>query len=59
MALTPAERKQRYILKHKALNGDEYKLKEKMKSKKYYASKVKHIELKEDDLVIKAPEPKQ
>lgn len=58
MALTPAERKQRYILKHKALNGDEYKLKEQMKNKKYYASKVKHIELKEDDLVIKAPEPK-
>jgi hypothetical protein len=57
MALTAAERKQRYILKHKALNGDEYKLKEKMKNKKYYASNVKHIELKEDDLVIKAPEP--
>ena len=57
MALTPAERKQRYVLKHKALNGDEYKLKEKLKNKKYYASKVKHIELKEEDLVIKPQEP--
>jgi len=51
MALTPAERKQRYIIKHKALNNDEYKLKEKLKNKKYYASKVKHVELKEEDLV--------
>jgi hypothetical protein len=53
MALTPAERKQRYINKQKLLNDNEYKLKEKLKNKKYYASKVKHIELKEDDLVIK------
>lgn len=63
MALTPAERKRRYVLKHKALNGDEYKLKEKIKNRKYYASKVKHIELKEDEFVVSVPktepEPKQ
>jgi hypothetical protein len=32
MALTPTERKQRYILKQKSLNSDEYKLKEKIKN---------------------------
>jgi len=57
MALTPAERKQRYIIKHKSLNNDEYKLKEKLKNKKYYASKVKHIELNEEDLIIKSNDP--
>lgn len=57
MALTPAERKRRYVLKHKALNNDEYKQKEKMKNRKYYASKVKHIELKEDELAVTAHEP--
>jgi len=45
MALTPAEREQRYVIKQKLLNYDEYKLKQKLKNKKYYASKVKHIEL--------------
>ena len=57
MALTPAERKQRYIIKHKSLNNDEYKLKEKLKNKKYYASKVKHIELNDEDLIIKSNDP--
>ena len=57
MALTPAERKQRYIIKHKSLNNDEYKLKEKLKNKKYYASKVKHIELNDKDLIIKSNDP--
>ena len=56
MALTPAEREQRYVIKQKLLNYDEYKLKQKLKNKKYYASKVKHIELKEEDLIIKPPE---
>ncbi len=44
MALTLAERKKRYIEKQKLLNYDEYKLKQKLKNKKYYASKIKHIE---------------
>jgi hypothetical protein len=44
MALTSAERKQRYRVKQKSQNYDEYKLKEKMKNKNYYANKIKHID---------------
>lgn len=57
MALTAAERKKRYIDKHRLLNNDEYKLKEKLKNKKYYASKVKHIQLNDDELIFKSNEP--
>lgn len=59
MALTSAERKKRYIEKQKLLNNDEYKLKQKIKNKKYYALKVKHIDIKDEDIVneIATPEP--
>lgn len=51
MVLTPAERKARYIEKQKLFNNDEYKLKQKIKNKKYYASKFKHTELTDEELI--------
>lgn len=45
MALTPAERKKRYIEKQKLKNPEEYKLKQKLKNKHYYAKNVKHIDV--------------
>ena len=52
MALTSAERKRRYREKQKRENNEEYKLKEQLKNKKYYANKIKHEEIKEDDELI-------
>lgn len=56
MALTPAERKQRYIEKQKLNNHEQYKLKEKLKNKLYYATKVKHID---SSLIVVSPEIKE
>ena len=52
MALTAAERKKRYIEKQKSENNEEYKLKEKLKNKKYYANKFKHIDIKDSDIIL-------
>ena len=52
MALTSAERKRRYREKQKLENNEEYKLKEQLKNKKYYASKIKHIDVKDIDITV-------
>jgi hypothetical protein len=52
MALTSAERKRRYREKQKLENNEEYKLKEQLKNKKYYASKIKHIDVKDIDIAV-------
>lgn len=57
MPLTAAERKKRYIEKQKLYNTDEYKLKEKLKNKKYYASKIKHVDINILDHQITKTEP--
>lgn len=52
MPLTSAERKRRYREKQKLENLEEYKLKEQLKNKKYYISKIKHIDVKDDDDIL-------